>query len=126
MTALLNLMNHDPRLADPDDPFNATDVVDTAIPMRRLLLAAGTSESWFIYDEQGGRGNQRQLVMLTLSGDSAECRWACNVGKQVETLGALRKAAKKGLTLVERPGGPQAMERSLGRLARDAERRRSR
>ncbi len=97
LTALLNLMKHDPRMANPGDPFNATDVVDTAVPMHRLVLAAGSSESWLIYYEHGGRGYQRHLVVFTLSGDSAECCCVGNVGKQVESIGALHKAGKKGL-----------------------------
>jgi hypothetical protein len=97
LTALLGLMEHDPRLANPGDRFNATDVVDSELATRRLVFAAGTSTSWLIYYEHGGLGYHRHLVVFTLAGDSAACRCVGKVGKDLKDFTELRRAGRKGL-----------------------------
>jgi len=97
LTALLGLMEHDPRLASPGEPFNATDIVDSDLATRRLVFAAGTSASWLIYYEHGGGGYHRHLVVFTLAGNSAVCRCVGGVGKDLKDFAALRKAGRRGL-----------------------------
>lgn len=43
-------------VADKGSPFNASDVVDTSKPMRRLLAAGQAENTWLVAIEQGGRG----------------------------------------------------------------------
>ena len=90
--ALIGLMKHDPRLADPGERFNATDVVDQRFPMRRLTLAGGTPTSWFVCYEHGGRGYLRQIIIFTIEGHSAACRTSCSVGVDVRTVPDLQSA----------------------------------
>jgi hypothetical protein len=97
LTALLSLMKHDPRLANPGEPFNATDVVDTNVPMRRLIFTAGTPTGWLICYEHGGRGYMRHLVVFGRSAESVECRCSGAAQTDIKSMSALKKAAEKGL-----------------------------
>src|SRR5262245_57085064 len=63
MADLSARMQHDPRLANPGDRFNRTDVVDPRYPMRRLVLAGLGARSWFVSSDDGGRGYHRHLVV---------------------------------------------------------------
>jgi hypothetical protein len=95
-TALFNLMKYDPRLADRDERFNATDLVDDRLPMRRLVFAGGTATAWFVYYEHGGIGYHRHLVIFALERDLAECVYSCQVQPDVKNVSQLKHAISKG------------------------------
>ena len=42
-------------VADKGRKYNVTDVVDSSLPMRRLLAAGGDSAVWIVALERGGR-----------------------------------------------------------------------
>jgi hypothetical protein len=44
-------------VAEKGAPFNATDVVERNLPMRRLLVAAHDGDTWLVAIEQGGRSH---------------------------------------------------------------------
>ena len=56
-------------VADRGQPFNATDVNDSALPKRRLLAAAREGDVWLIALEQGGRGYNVQAYLFLSNGD---------------------------------------------------------
>lgn len=94
--ALFGLMKHDPRLANPGERFNSTDVVDRRFPMRRLIVAAGLPTSWFVCYEHGGRGYVRHLVIFGVQGDKVELWFSGSVAANVTSLRDLRKAVRDG------------------------------
>jgi hypothetical protein len=49
-------------IADKGARFNATDVVDTRLPMRRLIGFSVSNTESFIWYEHGGRGYHQHLV----------------------------------------------------------------
>jgi len=44
-------------IADRGQKFNATDLIDQALPMRRLVLAGVAAECVLVSEERGGRGH---------------------------------------------------------------------
>ncbi len=98
---LFHLMKYDPRLADKGERFNSTDLVDSRLPMRRLIFAGGTATAWFVYYEHGGRGYHRHLVIFALDGGLATCRYSCDVQEYVKNVSQLKTAASKGLVSCE-------------------------
>ena len=63
LAALQSRFGSDSRLANPGEPFDATDVV-TGKPRRRLLLAGHATTRWFVAYERGGRGHYLVLVIF--------------------------------------------------------------
>ena len=52
-------------LANPGDPYQATDVIeDPKLPVRRLIFAGKCGDFWFIHYEQGGRGHSFAVVFF--------------------------------------------------------------
>jgi len=94
--ALFGLMKDDPRLANPDERFNSTDVVDRRFPMRRLIVAGGLPTSWLVCYEHGGRGYVRHLVIFGVQDDRVESQFSGSVGAKVTSLRELRKAIREG------------------------------
>jgi hypothetical protein len=54
-------------MANPDKPFNSTDIIDNALPNRRLILAGRSAKFCFIYYECGGLGYHTTFVMYDCS-----------------------------------------------------------
>lgn len=96
-TALFRLMKYDPRLANPAERFNATDVVDSRFPMRRLISAGGTDSSWFVYYEHGGRGYIRRVVLFTVKAGAVACRCAGHGDSDAREFSDLRDEFRRGL-----------------------------
>lgn len=58
----------DKRLAGPNEPFEATDIV-SGRPARRFLVAGQCPGHWFVAYEHGGRGHHVDLVAFDTTGD---------------------------------------------------------
>lgn len=67
LALLVSKFRDDQRLANPDDPFDATDVI-TGKPRRRLIGAGKSPGAWFIEYEHGGRGLHSHLVIFSDEG----------------------------------------------------------
>jgi hypothetical protein len=64
-------------LADPREPFNATDrIADSTLPDRRLVSAGVWGDRWFLDYEHGGRGLHRHFALFSVTGGAAACLWA--------------------------------------------------
>jgi hypothetical protein len=59
-------------LARRDGYFNATDVVISGLPMRRLISAGRAGDRWFVWYEHGGLGMHAHLVFIDLPPDVKE------------------------------------------------------
>jgi hypothetical protein len=95
--ALFGRMKHDPRLANPGTLFNATDVVNSKLPMRRLIVAGGSPNSWFICYEHGGRGYHRQLVIFATDTDTPKIIFAGRFTAEVKSYKELREVVQRNL-----------------------------
>ena len=96
-TALFKRMKHDPRLGNPDDQFNATDVVNPKHPMRRLIVAGHSPTSWFICYEHGGRGYHRQLVIIATDTGTPKILFSGRFNATVSSYKELREAVQRNL-----------------------------
>jgi hypothetical protein len=96
LTYLSARMKHDARLANPEERFNSTDIIDTRYPMRRLVLAGVESRSWFVSYEHGGRGYHRHLVVFTRSGDRVKLAYARTSCLKLQRLRSYDSSSKPG------------------------------
>jgi len=62
-------------VADRDRPFNITDVVDSALPMRRLLAAGRDGETWLVALERGGRGYSVEVFLFSALDATPKQKW---------------------------------------------------
>ena len=60
-------------VADKGKPFNVTDAVDSSKPIRRLLAAGQSGDTWLVALEQGGRGYNVQVYLF--SGSVQQQHW---------------------------------------------------
>ena len=60
-------------IAEKHMPFNATDLVNAALPMRRFLTAGYSKREWLVAVENGGRGYHVQVYLI--AGDRIEAEW---------------------------------------------------
>ena len=54
------------RIADPNQPFQSTDLVQQDLPWRRLITAAASPHAAFLLYEKGGRAKTRHLFLACL------------------------------------------------------------
>lgn len=62
-------------IADRSRPFNVTDVVDTSLPMRRLLAAARDGDTWLVAVEVGGMGYSVEVMLFSSLESTPKQRW---------------------------------------------------
>lgn len=55
------------RMADPNQPFQSTDLVQDELPWRRLIAAAASKRGAWILYEKGGRAKTRHLFVACLA-----------------------------------------------------------
>jgi hypothetical protein len=80
-------------LADPGARFNATDVMEPGLPRRRLVLAGGCDDRWFIEYEHGGIGLSIALMVLRINRDqSVTLLWGRPLREKARNLDELRTA----------------------------------
>ena len=73
-------------IADRDDRFNPTDVVDSALPMRRFVLAGLSSDAVLVAVEHGGRGYNVQVSLIPLATGVAKPKDTWTLFKKPESL----------------------------------------
>jgi len=62
-------------MANPDENYNATDVVDTRLSSQRLIFAGKSDSLFFVYYEQGGIGYSRKLILIRHHSDKYITVW---------------------------------------------------
>ena len=62
-------------IADRGELFNATDVVDPTLPMRRFLAAGRDRETWLVALERGGRGYGVEVFLFSLPEPTPTQKW---------------------------------------------------
>src|SRR5438105_2054857 len=94
LATLKHAFSNEHRLADRGAAFEATDVIVSNAPSRRLVLAVYASDTWFIHYEHGGIGLHSHLVALTRAGHSWRIVYAGTAFYAYPTLPKLRHALR--------------------------------
>jgi len=68
--ALIKVSNDNFELADPNEPFNATDVISDSIPRQKLTLLCSKNNTWRLAYIQGGFGKYNVLIESEIQKDS--------------------------------------------------------
>lgn len=68
-------------LANPGQPFQATDVVGPKLPWRRLLFGGVSNDRCVVFYEIGGFAPYRAVVVLDVSGKTPVLTWGGAGGK---------------------------------------------
>ena len=85
-------------LADADQKYQATDVIEEpGLPNRRLIFAGVCKDRWFIHYEHGGIGvSDAVLVLDAAPGNSIRFVWGGSGFEKAATLNDLRAAIAAG------------------------------
>jgi hypothetical protein len=87
-------------MADPGQPFQATDViVDKRLPGRRLIAAYGSADAWIVHYEAGGVAHTYNIAFFRLHGKMATFVWQANVHRALSGISALQE-----LVRADKPG----------------------
>ena len=63
-------------MADPGQPFQATDVImDASLPIRRMIAAGCSNDHCLIHYEQGGIAHFYRVLLVSVSRTSAKVEW---------------------------------------------------
>ena len=62
-------------VADRNQPFNVTDVVDSNRPMRRFLTAGKSGDTWLVALEKGGRGYSVEVFLFSMRDGTLKQKW---------------------------------------------------
>jgi hypothetical protein len=85
-------------IANPGEPFNATDVIsDLQVPRQRLIFAGALRDKYFVYYEQGGYATSHELVFFRLSNaQPVETLWHGNCTGGAANIVELRTRVASG------------------------------
>jgi hypothetical protein len=85
-------------MANPGEPFNATDVIsDLHVPRRRLILGGALGDKYFVYYEQGGYATSHELVFFRFStAHAVETLWHGNCTGAAANIVELRTRIASG------------------------------
>ena len=79
-------------IANPDKPYNVTDVIDDTLPDRQLKIAFKSKKSCFIiYAHGGGAGFHYHIAWFELKNNKVDDFWICNSFNQLNNFGELKK-----------------------------------
>ena len=84
----------DGRLAEPGQPWQATDVIySDKLPGKRLIWAATDGEYWVVHYERGGRGHSYHIAVVQLRHGDAKPRFVWRaVGERLKDFPAFLAA----------------------------------
>jgi hypothetical protein len=74
-------------VADHDERFNPTDVVDSTLPMRRFLIAGHDRDIWLVALEHGGIGYYVEAFLFLSGQESTTKKWV--LSEKLKTLSEL-------------------------------------
>lgn len=94
--ALSSRLRTIPLMADPGGRFNETDVIDSSLPMRRLVFAGLSEKQAFVHYEHGGRAFHTHLAVFELQGGQESVVFAGRFHLAAENLDQLRSFVAQG------------------------------
>jgi len=78
-------------IANPDQPYNATDNVDESLPNRQLRLLFKSKNACFMEYAHGGIGFHYHTAWFEMKNNRVTDFWICNSFKQYNNIQELRK-----------------------------------
>jgi hypothetical protein len=90
----------DGRMANPNERFNGTDVIEEDLPMQRFITGGFSDSYAFVFYEQGGFIYSQPLVVMRRNGGKANIIFSGNGGGK--TLDNLKSFIKKGKITLSR------------------------
>jgi hypothetical protein len=85
------------RMADPEQDFQATDVImDRTLPSRRLRFSATSEQFGVLHYEKGGFARRRLVLVFARRDGAADLVWGGTLSREVPDLAALKDAVRKG------------------------------
>src|SRR5262249_31264275 len=82
-------------MADPDKPYQSTDVImDPTLPVRRLVFVATSKDYCAVHYERGGIARSDFVLIFRMEGDSAHLVWGGYSRGQFADVDALKSAIK--------------------------------
>ena len=79
------------KIANPDQPYNATDEVDESLPNRQLRILFKSKYACFIEYAHGGIGFHYHIAWFELKNNKVTDFWICDSFKQLNNIGELKK-----------------------------------
>jgi hypothetical protein len=80
-------------MANPGERFNATDVIRSGLPMRRLIFAGVSGSYYLVHYEFGGRGHYYVTALLDQSDQRATALWASVSAEKFASMEEFNQAA---------------------------------
>lgn len=87
-------------MANPNKPFNKTDLVDDNLPYRRIIFAGQSDKYFFIYYECGGIGYHLSFVMYDCSKSIPKLLLSFTSFKKFITIEELKSCIRDELPLI--------------------------
>ena len=79
------------KLADPNQPYNSTDIVVKQLPRKRLLFYGKSDNYNFIVYEQGGRGKHNRIILFQRDSINYRPIWGASFIDSVSNLTTMVK-----------------------------------
>jgi len=87
---LPQLIGREKKMANPDEPFNPSCIVDSDVPSQRLMLAGISERAGFISFEQGGFAHVYVLVLFRRQTGKSIPEWLAYLPGPIKTLPELK------------------------------------
>jgi len=95
------------RMAEPNEPFNATDLISEPLPSRRFTVGGYLKDRAFVVYESGGYGYNQKIIVLARNENVDILFFGCNLtGETIYTLKELKSFIrdKKVLQILNEAG----------------------
>ncbi len=101
LNALLLRMPNDSGLADQTEKFNATDVINPGLPMRRFVFGGKNTRFVLIGYEHGGRGHHYHIAVFSVVNESPELIFAGRSSQRIKTIDEIKELVREGKVMNE-------------------------
>jgi hypothetical protein len=80
-------------MANPGEEFNVADVINSHLPMQRLVFAGASGSYFLVHYEVGGRGHYYVTALLDQSDQRATALWASVSAEKFASMEEFNQAA---------------------------------
>lgn len=87
-------------IANVNEKFNATDIVDNRYPSRRLIFAGKSHKLYFIYYECGGIGYHLSLIMFDMASGNIKPVLALTMFDKAASVDNLKEFIRHNLPII--------------------------
>ncbi|MHC4759636.1 MAG: hypothetical protein ACYTE8_13395 [Planctomycetota bacterium] len=87
------------RMAEPNEPFNITDVISEPLPSRRFTVGGYSTERAFVVYESGGYAYNQKIIVLSRNENVDVLFFGLNFEETIYTLEELKSLIRKNKVL---------------------------